>query len=114
MNEQTPGELIYEYTIQSTGATSYGVPALDALLSGVADIPPQGARYDLAFQGPIVGQRLRGAIELTDYIYIRPDGRVQLHILPRSRPMMARRSRSMPMASPTSRRDHPLATCAKA
>ena len=42
MNEQTPGELIYEYTIQSTGATSYGVPALDALLSGVADIPPQG------------------------------------------------------------------------
>jgi hypothetical protein len=48
MTEQMPGELIYEYTIQSTGATSYGVPALDALLSGVADIPPQGARYDLA------------------------------------------------------------------
>ena len=48
MTEQLPGELIYEYTIQSTGATSYGVPALDALLSGVADIPPQGARYDLA------------------------------------------------------------------
>ena len=47
MTEQMPGELIYEYTIQSTGATSYGVPALDALLSGVADIPPQGARYDL-------------------------------------------------------------------
>ena len=69
MTEQTPpGELIYEYTIQSTGATSYGVPALDALLSGVADIPPQGARHDLAFQGPIVGQRLWRATELTDYI----------------------------------------------
>jgi hypothetical protein len=27
MTEQMPGELIYEYTIQSTGATSYGVPA---------------------------------------------------------------------------------------
>ena len=80
MTEQMPGELIYEYTIQSTGATSYGVPALDALLSGVADIPPQGARYDLAFQGPIVGQRLRGTIELTDYIHIRTDGRIQLHI----------------------------------
>ncbi|HLN70855.1 MAG TPA: hypothetical protein VK280_26740 [Streptosporangiaceae bacterium] len=64
MTEQMPGELIYEYTIQSTGATSYGVPALDALLSGAADIPPQGARYDLAFQGPIVGQRLRGTVEL--------------------------------------------------
>jgi hypothetical protein len=72
--------LIYEYTIKSTGATSYGVPALDALLSGVADIHPQGAQYDLAFQGPIVGQRLRGTVELTDYIHVRPDGRVQLHI----------------------------------
>ena len=48
MTEQMPGELIYEYTIRPTGATSYGVPTLDALLSGVADIPPQGARYDLA------------------------------------------------------------------
>jgi hypothetical protein len=51
MTEQMPGELIYEYTIQSTGATSYGVPPLDALLSGVADIPTQEARHDLAFQG---------------------------------------------------------------
>jgi hypothetical protein len=38
MTEQMPGELIYEYTIQSTGATSYGVPPLDALLSGVAEV----------------------------------------------------------------------------
>jgi hypothetical protein len=80
MTEQMPGELIYEYTIRPTGATSYDVPALDALLSGAADIPPHGARYDLAFQGPIVGQRLRGTIQLTDYIHVRPDGRVQLHI----------------------------------
>ena len=80
MTEQMPGELIYEYTIRSTGATSYGVPALDVLLSGAADIPPQGARYDLTFRGPIIGQRLRGTIELTDYIHVRPDGRVQLHI----------------------------------
>jgi hypothetical protein len=43
MTEQMPGEVIYEYTIQSTGATSYGALALDALLSGVADIRPQGA-----------------------------------------------------------------------
>ena len=80
MTERPPGELIYEYTIHSTGATSYGGPALDALLSGSADIPPQGARYDLAFQGPIVGRRLRGTVELTDYIHVHPDGRIQLHI----------------------------------
>jgi hypothetical protein len=80
MTEQPPGELIYQYTIQSTGATSYGVPALDALLSGAADIPPQGARYDLTFRGPITGQRLRGTVELSDYLHVRPDGRVELHI----------------------------------
>jgi hypothetical protein len=69
------GELIYDYAIQSTGATSYGVPALDALLSNGADIPSQRARYDLAFRGPIVGRRLRGTIELTDYIHIGPYGK---------------------------------------
>ena len=59
MTEQMLGELIYEYTIQSTGPTFHGVLPLDALLSSVADIPTQGARYDLTFQRPIVGQRLR-------------------------------------------------------
>jgi hypothetical protein len=80
MTEQTPGELIYEYTIKSTGATSYGGPALDVLLSGRSAIPAPGARYDLTFEGPIVGQRLRGTVRLADYVHVRPDGRVQLHI----------------------------------
>jgi hypothetical protein len=80
MTEQMPGELIYEYTIQSTGMTAYGVPPLDAVVSGVADIPPQGARYDLAFEGPVIGERLRGTVKLVDYVHVRPDGRIQLHI----------------------------------
>ena len=58
MANQMPGELIYEYDLQVTGVTTYGAPALDALVSGAAGIPPQGARYDLALEGPIVGQRL--------------------------------------------------------
>jgi len=114
MTEQMSGELIYEYTIQSTGVTSYGVPALDVLLSSIADVPPQGARYDLTFEGPIVGPRLRGSVELADYVHVRPDGRVQLHIhAERARPRMARGSRFMPMASPASTRGHPLATSAR-
>jgi Protein of unknown function (DUF3237) len=80
MTEQMPGELIYEYTIKSTGVTSYGTPALDVLLSGRSDIPAPGARYDLTFEGPVVGQRLRGTVRLADYVHVRPDGRVQLHI----------------------------------
>jgi hypothetical protein len=31
---------------------------LGALLSGAAECPPQGARYDVAFEGPVVAQRL--------------------------------------------------------
>jgi hypothetical protein len=44
MTEQMPGELIYEYTIQSTGATSYGVPPLDAAdgLAHFTEGPPVG------------------------------------------------------------------------
>ena len=80
MAEQMPGELIYQYDLQVTGITTYGAPALDALVSGAAGIPPQGARYDLALEGPIVGQRLRGTVKGIDYIHIRPDGRAQLHI----------------------------------
>jgi len=59
--------------------TSYGAPALDALLSGAAAPPPQGARYDVAFEGPVTG-RLRGTVKGIDYLHIRPDGRGQLHI----------------------------------
>jgi hypothetical protein len=58
-----PGELTYEYTVQFTGVTSYGAPDLGALLSGAADSPPQGARYDVAFEGPVVGQKLRGTVK---------------------------------------------------
>ena len=79
MPEQMPGELIYEYTVQFTGVTSYGAPALDALLSGAVAPPPQGARYDVAFEGPVTG-RLRGTVKGIDYLHIRPDGRGQLHI----------------------------------
>ena len=75
-----PGELIYEYTVQLTGVTSYGAPDMGALLSGAAECPPQGARYDVGFEGPVVGQKLRGTVKGIDYLHIRPDGRGQLHI----------------------------------
>jgi hypothetical protein len=80
MAEQLPGELIYTYDLQVTEVISYGAPAFDAVVSGAAGIPPPGARYDFALEGPIAGRRLRGMINGVDYIYVRPDGRVQLDI----------------------------------
>jgi hypothetical protein len=80
MAEQLPGELIYQYDLKVTAVTSYGAPALDAVASGTAGIPAQGARYDFALEGRVVGRRLRGTVNGVDYIDIRPDGRAQLHI----------------------------------
>ena len=53
---------------------------LGALLSGDVEPPPQGARYDVAFEGPVGGQKLQGTVKGIDYLHIRPDGRGQLHI----------------------------------
>jgi hypothetical protein len=81
MSEQMPGELIYAYdNLRITGVTSYGAAPFDAVMSGAADIPPQGARYDFTLEGWVVGPRLRGTFKGVDYIHVRPDGRAELHI----------------------------------
>ncbi len=49
------GEKIYEYDLDVTGMTDYGV-SLDAILSGKEKIPPQGVRIDVAFEGRAIGR----------------------------------------------------------
>jgi hypothetical protein len=72
------GEKIYEYDLDVTGVTDYGV-ALQAILSGQASVPPQGARIDVAFEGCAKG-RLTGRVRGMDYLRIRTDGRIDLDI----------------------------------
>ena len=72
------GEKIYEYDLDVTGVTDYGI-SLDAILSGQVQIPPQGVRVDVAFAGPAVG-RLAGTVRGVDYVRMRADGRVDLDI----------------------------------
>jgi hypothetical protein len=72
------GEKIYEYHLDVTGLTDYGI-SLDAILSGKVAIPPQGIRVDVAFAGPAVG-RLAGTVRGVDYLRMRADGRVDLDI----------------------------------
>ena len=73
------GELIYEYTLQLTQVTDYGV-SLDQLQAGTTAPPAEGVRLDVAFEGRVTGPKLSGAIKGVDYIHIRADGRAQLHI----------------------------------
>jgi hypothetical protein len=72
------GEKIYEYDLDITGATDFGV-TLEAILSGQSKIPPQGARIDVAFAGQATG-RLTGKVSGVDYLRIRSDGRMDLDI----------------------------------
>ena len=72
------GEKIYEYDLDVTGITDYGV-SLDAILSGKGQVPPQGLRFDVAFEGRASG-RLAGTVRGVDFIRMRADGRVDLDI----------------------------------
>ena len=72
------GEKIYEYDLDVTGVTDYGI-TLQAIVSGEARVPPQGARIDVAFEGRATG-RLAGRVRGIDYLRIRADGRIDLDI----------------------------------
>ena len=72
------GEKIYEYDLDITEVTDYGV-TLEDILSGKTSIPVQGARIDVAFKGRATG-RLAGLVHGIDYLLIRADGRVDLDI----------------------------------
>jgi Protein of unknown function (DUF3237) len=72
------GEKIYEYDLDVTGVTDYGV-TLEAILSGQERVPPQGVRIDVAFEGHARG-RIAGRVRGIDYLRMRADGRVDLDI----------------------------------
>ena len=72
------GERIYEYDLDVTEVTDYGV-TLEEFLSGKAGVPMQGVRIDVAFEGRATG-RLAGHLHGVDYLQIRADGRLDLDI----------------------------------
>ena len=72
------GEKIYEYDLDVTQVTDFGI-TLEDVLSGKTSVPMQGARIDVAFEGRATG-RLAGRLHGIDYLLIRADGRVDLNI----------------------------------
>jgi Protein of unknown function (DUF3237) len=75
------GELIYEYAPQVTitKVTEFGASA-DAVLLGKMAPPVEGARFDFDLEGQVAGPNLSGSLQGVDYLYIRADGRAELHI----------------------------------
>ena len=72
------GEKIYEVNLEITGVTDYGV-TMDAILGGKEKVPPQGTRFDVAFEGRGKG-RLTGKVRGVDYLVMRADGRIDLDV----------------------------------
>lgn len=79
LESRVPWELIYEYRPRVIQVVEYGMSA-EAVLSRRTPPPPEGARFDLYLEGPVTGPRLTGTVKGVDYLYIRADGRAQLHI----------------------------------
>ena len=76
---QLPTELLYEYAPNITQVVEYGV-SMEALMSGQAPPPAEGARFDVYLEGPVTGTKLSGSVKGVDYLHIRADGRAQLNI----------------------------------
>ena len=72
-------ELLYESIVKLTGMTEYGF-SFEALIAGTAAPPPEGARFDVPFEGASNGPKLKGKVTGVDYLRIRADGRFELHI----------------------------------
>lgn len=75
----TVGELLYEVKVSFTKVTEYGL-SMAAFLTRQKAPGPAGARIDVAFEGSLTGPKLKGRCSGVDYIHIRADGHVRLHI----------------------------------
>lgn len=71
--------LLFKEDLQLTGVTEYGI-RWDELLNGEVNPPPQGARFDITFEGTFAGPDLKGTIKGIDYLTVRADGKFMLNI----------------------------------
>ncbi len=69
----------FDEKLQLTNVAEYGI-SMQELMSGRIGPPPEGARFDIAYEGRIEGARLSGMIEGVDYARVRADGRFELDI----------------------------------
>jgi hypothetical protein len=74
----TDKELLFEEDVSLTGITDYGFTWKD-FMDGVP-VPEQGARFDIAFEGAISGDKLSGRIYGIDYLEVRADGKMIINL----------------------------------
>ncbi|MFK7937358.1 MAG: DUF3237 family protein [Saprospiraceae bacterium] len=62
-----------------TGSTGFGSD-FDLIMDGQAAVPPEGARFDIEFEGTVAGPKVNGKVVGIDYLNMRADGRTDLNI----------------------------------
>lgn len=72
------GEQIYKYNVDVLEIIDFG-QKLSHFVSGKVPVKPYGARVDAHVSGTVEG-RLAGKITGSDFLYLRPDGRMELDI----------------------------------
>lgn len=72
-------EHLYDEIAHVTRITEYGI-SYEEFISGQVSLPPEGARFDIAFEGSISGEKLSGALAGVDFAEVRADGRFQLNM----------------------------------
>ncbi|MDR8390801.1 DUF3237 domain-containing protein [Aliifodinibius sp. S!AR15-10] len=77
INENT--ELLFEEKLHLTNITEYGLKWSE-LTNGITAPGPEGARFDLDFEGLVHGPKINGTIKGTDYLEVRADGKFMLNI----------------------------------
>ncbi len=70
---------VFREEVYHTGLTEYGV-SWQGLASGEEQVPPQGARFDIYFEGTVKGDGISGKVKGVDYLIVRADGKFQLRI----------------------------------
>jgi hypothetical protein len=71
--------VLFEEHVRLTGVTEYGL-SWNEMNEGKADLPQEGARFDISFKGELKGSRIKGTVKGVDYLTIRADGRFILRI----------------------------------
>jgi len=75
----TDMKLLFEERVKLTDFVEYGFSMQD-LAEGKRPIPPEGARFDIYFEGDLTGDKINGKISGIDYLTVRSDGRFFLNL----------------------------------
>ncbi|MFN0092347.1 MAG: DUF3237 family protein [Acidimicrobiales bacterium] len=75
---QVLGDMIYQGHFAVTSVVEYGA-SLQMVATGAEAVPACGLRVDVGFEGAVSG-RINGTLSGVDYLDIRADGRIELHV----------------------------------